>query len=824
MITVSIADDHKMVVKSLSKLINESETAEVADVYYNLKSCRVGLACSLPDVLLLDIGMPDGDGVEFCAEIIKTYPKLRVIMLTSYKEFNVAKRALHSGALGYVLKNAEPEEIFAGIEKVSKGEQFLCEEIDVLLKNKAEEPIVWYSPREKEILQYIADGYTTKEIADKLFRDEETIKSYRKILLIKIVAKNAFEMVKKAIEQNLVRMTLLFLLLLTYRATFSTAIDNNVRNKQWYYSTDSLKQLLNQSLPLDKKIKIYYDIIETYGAFEQDTVIAYADKAKDIALKLNDLKTLNKLYIALGVAYSFNNNYDTALIYLDSARELAIKQKDKIIETNTVSLIAFTYAKQGKYNTAIDYYLKVLKMSENNGPADRYVMALTNLGEIYRRLGDTDTAIQYLKQAEEKCKLFDKLLYIWRMSNIYTQYAFNYLDMNDLDEALQYALKSDSLNTDGLVENSCYTKGLLATIYLQRNDYGKALQYIEKAFEQSNILKDKNLYAYTNKILSDINMAQKRYPEAEAAALKAWNTDSTFIDESRGAAENIVLANIYMNNTKKASDYFKKYSALYKQYSEKSFQTTVSDLSIKYETNKKELQISSLEKQRILYIIIGLVCLLLAIVVGVVSRQIVKREQLKKQLIATNAILEWEEKERKRFASELHDGINGMLSALKIELSATEHHVQNAGEKLDECIETIRRMSHGMMPASLERFGIKAALEDYCRLFPNVHTHFFGENKLIDKKVELMIYYCAYELVNNSVKHSGAENIDVQLVQSDKNVFLSIHDDGCGFDREAVMQGSGLKNINNRVISCSGKIDIVTSPGAGTETVIELKL
>jgi len=205
-IKVSIADDHKMVIKILSKVINESNLAYVSDLYYNLKSCRAGLEKSFPDVLLLDIGMPDGDGVDFCSEITKTYPGLKVIMLTSYKEFNIAKRAMHNGALGYILKNSEPEEILAGIEIVGKGEQFLCEEIDILLKDKKNEQVAWFSPREKEILQYIADGYATKEIAKKIFRDEETVRTYRKNLLIKFAAKNTPEMVKKACEQNMVRL------------------------------------------------------------------------------------------------------------------------------------------------------------------------------------------------------------------------------------------------------------------------------------------------------------------------------------------------------------------------------------------------------------------------------------------------------------------------------------------------------------------------------------------------------------------------------------------------------------------------------------------
>jgi len=206
LINVSIADDHRSVVKGISRIIDESNIAKVKDIYHDLRSCKSGLEKSLPDVLLLDIGMPDGDGVGFCAEITKIYPGLKIIMLTSYKEFNVAKRALHNGALGYVLKNAEPEEIVSGIETVSRGKQFLCEEIDLLLRNKKNDQVVWYSRRELEILQYIADGYTTKEIAEnKIFRDEETVKSYRKNLLVKLNAINTSNMVKKGIEQNLIR-------------------------------------------------------------------------------------------------------------------------------------------------------------------------------------------------------------------------------------------------------------------------------------------------------------------------------------------------------------------------------------------------------------------------------------------------------------------------------------------------------------------------------------------------------------------------------------------------------------------------------------------
>ena len=204
LIKLAIVDDHKMIVESLSNLITDSGIARITGVYYDLKSCRKGLEKDLPDLLLLDIGLPDGDGVDFCAEIIKIYPGLKIIMLTTYKEFSIAKRALHNGALGYILKNAESEEMLTGIKTVSNGEQFLCEEIDLLLKEKKNEEVIWLSNREKEVLKHIADGYTSKEIGNLIYRDEETVRTFRRNLLIKLNAKNTPEAVRKGLEMKLI--------------------------------------------------------------------------------------------------------------------------------------------------------------------------------------------------------------------------------------------------------------------------------------------------------------------------------------------------------------------------------------------------------------------------------------------------------------------------------------------------------------------------------------------------------------------------------------------------------------------------------------------
>jgi DNA-binding NarL/FixJ family response regulator len=204
MINVQIVEDEKLPAHSLSLMINQSEIATITGVYHNLKACRESLPKKIPDILLLDIKLPDGDGVDFCAEITKSFPDLKVIMLTSYKAFNLAKHALHNGALGYILKNSEPEEFFAGIETVNAGKQFLCEEIDLLLREKRHEKVVWLTNMEKKVLQYIVDGYTRKKIAELLFRNEETIKTHWRNLLFKLNAKNTAELVKICYEEKLI--------------------------------------------------------------------------------------------------------------------------------------------------------------------------------------------------------------------------------------------------------------------------------------------------------------------------------------------------------------------------------------------------------------------------------------------------------------------------------------------------------------------------------------------------------------------------------------------------------------------------------------------
>lgn len=203
MIKVAIVDDHKILTEGLQGLIAESAWATVVGVAHNAADCRHSIGFWKPDVLLLDVGLPDMSGVDFCKELTVRFPDIRVLALTTHNEYTIVRQMLDNGAAGYLVKNAMADEVLAGIQAVAAGETFLSHEIDLLMKKPSSKNI-WLSPRERELLRLIAEGMTNSEIAERIFLSPETIKGYRKNLLLKLGAKNTAVLIKMAFEHKLI--------------------------------------------------------------------------------------------------------------------------------------------------------------------------------------------------------------------------------------------------------------------------------------------------------------------------------------------------------------------------------------------------------------------------------------------------------------------------------------------------------------------------------------------------------------------------------------------------------------------------------------------
>ncbi|MFN8289785.1 MAG: response regulator transcription factor [Chitinophagaceae bacterium] len=200
---VFIVDDHYMVIEGIRSLLQNEKGIEWTGHAMNAESCLAFLKQEQPDVILMDINLPDKSGIDLCAEVKKHYPSVFIIGLSTFNQQSFIQRMMDNGASGYVLKNATQEELLDGIETVVKGRLYLSGEAALSLQNNnAEIPVL--TRREKEVLELIADGLTNNEIAGKLFISVTTVDTHRKNLLAKFEARNIAMLVKAAVQMQLI--------------------------------------------------------------------------------------------------------------------------------------------------------------------------------------------------------------------------------------------------------------------------------------------------------------------------------------------------------------------------------------------------------------------------------------------------------------------------------------------------------------------------------------------------------------------------------------------------------------------------------------------
>jgi DNA-binding NarL/FixJ family response regulator len=201
---VFIVDDHYMVIEGIRSLLQNEKDIEWLGHATNAFSCLAFLKRQQPDVILMDINLPDKNGIELCKEVKERYPSIFIIGLSTFNQQSFIEKMINSGASGYVLKNATQEELIEAIITVVKGKIYFSHEAATALQNKADAGVPILTRREKEVLELIADGLTNNEIAQKLFVSVTTVDTHRKNLLAKFEAKNIAFLIKKAMQAQLI--------------------------------------------------------------------------------------------------------------------------------------------------------------------------------------------------------------------------------------------------------------------------------------------------------------------------------------------------------------------------------------------------------------------------------------------------------------------------------------------------------------------------------------------------------------------------------------------------------------------------------------------
>ena len=207
---ILIVEDHPIVSESLSRLIADSDLGIQC---IQASNGAKGLAClngNSYGLILLDLNLPDMNGIEFCRIVKSRFPGQKILAITTVAQRHVVERMMEQGADGFILKTSDMDDILGGIRHVLDGKQFyLGKGVKELMKAQMTEngdmPMI--TKRESEILKLIADGLTNQEIADHLFISTFTVDSHRKNLLLKFNAKNTATLVKIVVSKGIIDVT-----------------------------------------------------------------------------------------------------------------------------------------------------------------------------------------------------------------------------------------------------------------------------------------------------------------------------------------------------------------------------------------------------------------------------------------------------------------------------------------------------------------------------------------------------------------------------------------------------------------------------------------
>lgn len=207
MIQVFITDDHYMVIEGIRSLLMHEKDIDLIGSASTVASCRAFIKNKQPDVLLLDINLPDGNGIDLCKELKQLYPGVFILGLSTFNQASYIRDMMDNGASGYVLKNASQKELVEAIHLAAAGKTYLAFDAAKTLHadDLHHKDRIILGRREKEILELIKNGFTNSEMAEQLKISVNTVDTYRKSLLAKLKAKNTADLVRLAFLHQLIK-------------------------------------------------------------------------------------------------------------------------------------------------------------------------------------------------------------------------------------------------------------------------------------------------------------------------------------------------------------------------------------------------------------------------------------------------------------------------------------------------------------------------------------------------------------------------------------------------------------------------------------------
>ena len=613
---------------------------------------------------------------------------------------------------------------------------------------------------------------------------------------------------------------------------------------------DSIKNLLSVQ-PLRGQIGSLNELAWYYRNIDPDSSRYFANRAINLASNEADPHLMAISVNSLGSAYQATGQYDSAVIYLNQALSSHQELKDSTRIATTLNNIGICQDELGNYKMALTYYFDALKIAEALNDVNTEAMLVGNIGIVYKKMKSYSKVLEYYKRA---LGLYEQLGNDFGVAVTTGNVGSVYIQLKEFDKAIEYshsaetlykdlgyvryipyvignaAIASDSLNlaeTEKLYLESirghedfdnqyelAYQYKNIASFYLKKSDFSRSSQFVTLAIETAQAIDAKEMLKDALRIAATVSFGNGDFRQAYLHQL-AYETVKDSIFET--------------NKTKQ-----------------------IFELQTQYETEKKEQQITlqaaqiskqAIQNQRNIAIIVGLI-LGISLLVGIFllnrnrllkkQRLLLQEAQIQLKEAQIEAAISSQEKERSRFAKDLHDGFGQMISILNLNLKSLEdngkdkHEVfENSSKILEDMYQELKGICFNLMPQTLVKHGIVAALNEFAARINaadkmRVETDFFGLDHRLTEVQEISLYRISQEWVNNVIKYSDTTKVTIQITRDEEEMTLMIEDDGTGFDLNLLKsgKGNGWKNMNSRANLINGELEIDTTPGIKGSTLI----
>ena len=537
------------------------------------------------------------------------------------------------------------------------------------------------------------------------------------------------------------------------------------------------------------------------------------------------------------------------------------------------------FAKQGNYTAGIRAYLQAAGHATQLGDSALLGLILINVGIQFQVLDQTEKAMSYWRQSVElleHIKDSPSASQFPYLVAVYIQLANVHIEAGHLPLAWPYLRKCRRVVLSGRADQfkSNYY-GTMAYYYLKANAPAKVREMIRPALFWARQKGDQTAVAQFGLVQGSADVLLGHYAAARLVVTQSLRYFRRIGDVPAQVQALDILADLEEKNRQlpAALRYVRQTHHLQDSLSATASKIEINTLENQYQARQKEQQIrtlrqtqrlqrAELRRQRtlnVLYLTLLGGLLLLGALAFVVVRQRRQRQrqrevaqearivalQQERQLLATEAMLRGQEEERGRLARDLHDGLGGMLSTVKLYLGSARGNLvltpdsarlfARSIEHLDSSIQEMRRVARDLMPEALLTFGLPAAVRDLCETLQHgqpplrVQCEVFGLENLeerLPQRTELVVYRLVQELLNNVLRHAHAQQVIVQLTRHGSQVQVVVEDDGRGFDPAArpLTAGVGRRSIQARVDYLGGTLDLRSAPGQGTSATIDFHL